>query len=422
MQEAPDDEDDVMRRALTTRMIGPSPQLADLLSQIHRDVKTTPEISRAYATRRKNACGALKVLSAKEENRLKLCWTMGMLDAISSVLNDVKTPTLDELSLNANKEARNRIVITLLHLTANKKNRMLICNAEGMLEAITQCIAGDEGESRQGCCMVLLQLVKTSETRPLLIRCPGLLDTLAKVIAVPKITPPPSVGIPSRKGYKNPYFKIFESHMSPGQSQVSGNPSGSLITPNDTTVSPEDTMCSPDETITDSEVESPRSPDQADVLGVSSGSFISPNDTTLSPGESMYSHEEEITDTEEEGLSASSSYSSCSSRSGPVTNGSHTEDHTEDHTESSESEVEGHLVEDSTCFEDSKSRGRGNCIIIQSMSEMEICFKSVDTDKDEKSENYDADPNQFLHGARLNIFGCLLCLVKSKENAVRDAL
>jgi hypothetical protein len=416
--QVPDDEDEIMRRALTTRMIGPNQQLADLLSQINRDVKTTPEIGRAYATRRKNACGALKVLSSKEENRLKLCWTTGMLDAISSVLNDVKTPTLDGLSFNANTEARNRIVNTLQNLAADKRNRMLICNTAGVLDAIKACIAGDEGESRQGCCIALLQLAKSSDTRPLIIRCPGLLDALAKVIEVPKVVPPSPVGMPSRRGYENPYLKIFESHLSPGEDHILSDPSQSFISPNDTALSPEDTMYSQqDSTFTDSDVESPRSP----------GHAISPNDTTLSPDESMYRHDE-VTDTEDDASSVSS-YSSCSSKSGSETHGSHaehtehtedhTEDHTEGHTESSESEEHSKEHANDECLEENPlSHGPGRCIIIQSMSEMEICFKSH-SDSDEKQEDdYDSDPNQFLHGARLNIFGCLLLLVKSKENAV----
>ena len=398
--EVPHDEDAIVHKVLNTRMISPNQQLADLLSQVKRDVKSTPEISRAYATRRKNACGALKVLSAKEENRLKLCWTVGVLDAIISVLNDVKAPTMDELSFKSNTEARNRMVSVLLNLASDKKNRILICNTEGMLDAVNTCIAGDERESRQGCCMVLLQLAKTSETRPLIICCPGLLDNLAKVIEVPKVLPPPPspLGTPSlRKGYENPYLKIFESTMSPSRSFAS---------PNDTTVSPENTMYSPDETLTDSDY---KSTDQV---------ALSPNDTTMSPDETIYSHDDVDTDTD-----GDSSYNSSSSSSGAGTHGSHTTDHTEEHTEqhtkgsgSEEGEKGGEQV---SIGSDEASLGQSKCIVIQSISEMEICFKSTSDEKQEENE-YDANPNQFLHSARLNIFGFLLCLVKSKDNAVSN--
>ena len=405
----PNDEE-VLRKVLATRMIAPSKQLADLLSQITRDESFTPEIGRAYATRRKNACGAIKVLSSKEENRLKLCWTKGLLDAISSVLNDVKSPTLDELSFNANTEARNRIVSVLLHLASNTKNRMLICNTARVLKAITTCIAGDEGEARQGCCMILLQLAKTTETRPLIIRTPLLLDTLSRIIEVPKMPPPQpvSTGMTPRKGYENKYLKIFESHLSPTErlrspadSQAVSEQSRSFRSPK-SPKSLDGTMYSCDQTTwTEGELESPRSHGQ---------SFLIPNDTdTTSADDTMYSHEDDVvTDTEDEASSVSSK-SSGSSRSESGTHGTPAEDNTES-SQSKDSNNDGHEF-------DRESPGPGSCIIMQSMSEMEICFKPSMVE--EKQDDYDADPNQYLHGSRLNILGLLLCLAKSKDNAVR---
>lgn len=402
---APNDEE-FLRRALATRMIAPSQQLADLLCQINRDDNAIPEIGRAYATRRKNACGAIKVLASKEENRLKLCWTKGLLDAISSVLNDVQSPTLDELSFNANNEARNRIVSVLLHLASHTKNRMLICNTTKVLKALTTCIAGDEGEARQGCCMVLLQLAKTTEARPLIIKTPLLLDTLSRIIEVPKMPPPQFVleGMTPRKGYQNPYLKIFESHLSPtdilrspASSQAVSSQSRSFRSPK----SPDGTMYSRDQTTcTDSEMESPR---------IHGRSFLISNDTdTTSADDTMYSHEDVVTDTEDE-ASCVSSKSSGSSRSGSGTHGTHAEDNTES-SQSKDWNNEGHEF-------DRESPGPGSCIILQSMSEMEICFRPSMTEK--KQDDYDADPNQYLHGSRLNILGLLLCLAKSKDNAVR---
>lgn len=63
------------------------------------------------------------------------------------------------------------------------------------------------------------------------------------------------------------------------------------------------------------------------------------------------------------------------------------------------------------------------------VEEMTISFQSndaIDTTvdggggnkKDNNEDMYDADPNRYLHGARLSVFACLLCLVKSQENAV----
>jgi hypothetical protein len=350
-------------------MIAPSKQLADLLSQIQRDEEATPEINRAYATRRKNACGALKILSAKEENRLKICWTTGVLTAIASVLADVNAVTTDKLAFNANTEARNRIVSTLLNLSVNKKNRMLICNTPGVLEAITKTIATDDGESRQGCCTVLLYLAKTSETRPLIIRCPGLLDTLSKVIEVPHHSTQQPTGGSPKKMYHNKFLKKFKSVKS-------------------------------------SEV----------AVGDDKGS---PNRSkeAVSAEEMMHSREETLSDTEDDSSSMSSDSSSTST--GSVTNGSQTHDSEEsgsdEHTDNEENS------DDDSHQEDRRPKIPKKSIVIEQMPKMEICFKTpVSVEEGEKLEevDYDADPNRFLHGARLSIFACLLCLVKNMENAV----
>ena len=66
------------------------------------------------------------------------------------------------------------------------------------------------------------------------------------------------------------------------------------------------------------------------------------------------------------------------------------------------------------------------------VEQMTISFESndaIDTTVDGGGENkkdnnedmYDADPNRYLHGARLSVFACLLCLVKSQENAVSSS-
>jgi hypothetical protein len=58
--------------------------------------------------------------------------------------------------------------------------------------------------------------------------------------------------------------------------------------------------------------------------------------------------------------------------------------------------------------------------IPQDVPKMEICFKTpMLVGMKSEDIDYDADPNRFLHGARLSTFACLLCLVKNKENAVR---
>lgn len=184
----------IVFQALRKQMLKPSPQLDELLKQIHRDCST--RIDRTFATRRKNACGALKVLVAEEENRLKIAWTSGVISAIASVLQDVQVVIQDEQNRLANIEARNRIVSVLLDLSLNKKNRLLIVSTPGLLESIAEAIAHDTGEGRQGCCTVLFYLSKTVETKSAIAKNEGLMDAISKVIEVPTWIAPQQPEIP----------------------------------------------------------------------------------------------------------------------------------------------------------------------------------------------------------------------------------
>ena len=333
-----DDLDDDVKQsmifqAFRQNMIQPSDQLTDLLSQIHRKGNS---IDRAFATRRKNACGALKILSAKDENRINLCWTVGVLPAIGSVLSDVNVDIQDDISRAANTEARNRIVSTLLNLSVNKKNRMLIVNTPGVLESVIQTILYDGGEGRQGCCTVLLYLAKTTETRKMIVKSAGMLECLSKVIEVPPepVAPPKIMG---KKGQISPK----------GQDGLQRK---RLDSPDD-----EDAL------------------EGMDTFGLKSQKKKSSSQHD-SPGK--YSISEE---------------SDASSHTG-----SHSDDG--DDSQSVESNEEG--------------------------KQLEVSFESeaspMNDGVDEKTaeDRYDADPNRFLHGARLSVFACLLCLVKSQECAV----
>ncbi len=304
-----DVDDDVRQsmifQAFRGKMIDSAVQFNQLLGQINR--KRGVAIDRTFATRRKNACGALRILSAKQENRIKICWTVGVLPAITSVLSDVNEVVPDEFTRSANTEARNRIVSTLLNLSVNKKNRMLIVNTPGVLESISQTILHDAGEGRQGCCTVLLYLAKTFEARFMIVKSAGVMDALAKVIEVPKIHPK-----------STPKSKFL--------AKIRDSPST-------------DTGCSSKSSRHSSVSHSgSRSISVSEVVGDSVASV----DSSIAPGE---------------------------------------------------------------------------------VEHMEITFETIDatvhnSSKAETDDMYDADPNRFLHGARLSIFACLLCLVKSQENAV----
>lgn len=325
-------DDDVKQsmifQAFRQNMIEPSDQLTDLLSQIHRKNNTT--IDRAFATRRKNACGALKILSAKDENRIQICWTLGVLPAIASVLSDTNAVSNNVYSMTyaANTEARNRIVGTLLNLSVNKKNRMLIVNTPGVLESMVETIKYDEGEGRQGCYTVLLYLAKTAEARKMIVKSAGMLECLSKIIEVPAAKP-----------------------------------------------------------------ESPVAPKSAPMLKKKS--------TTRD----NYMHDNMDIDTFDIGRSSSrrkysASESECSSQSG------YDDDERGEESSVGSNHSKGKMQPMDTTFESTANKA-------EALDEGE---------KKEDLDMYDADPNRFLHGARLSAFACLLCLVKSQENAVSYAL
>jgi hypothetical protein len=122
----------------------------------------------------------------------------------------------------------------------------------------------------------------------------------------------------------------------------------------------------------------------------------------------------EATVTEDESSSSVSGSESedSGSESGSGTNDGSLEDSDDENFEDDEEE-DVHKDE-----EEEKSVGVVEDLVPK---RMEICFKTL-VEQDTKVENtevdYDADPNRFLHGARLSVFACLLCLVKHKENAV----
>ena len=340
-------------QAFRQNMMQPSVQLSELLTQIHR--RGGVSIDRAFATRRKNACGALKILSAKEENRMKICWTLGVLPAIASVLSDVSEGISDDISLAANTEARNRIVSTLLNLSVSKKNRMLIVNTPGVLESMVQTIQYDTGESRQGCCTVLLYLAKTTECRSMLVKSAGMMEALSKVIEVPK----EEVVNNKKKSTRKNSIKSRLLASAPVSPLGPGSPGESTL------------------------------------------------DDTINTGRSSY-HSDISEDDDDSHSSHSGSHSSSGSHSGA-----------------------------SRDDEDGNDESVASNVPIEEVDQMEISFQTAETtlvqnttldttkkfaegedDEEVKDDFYDADPNRFLHGARLSIFACLLCCVKSKENAV----
>lgn len=171
---------------IKTTMVNPSKTLADLLTNI-----ATPEdpedVDRGFMVRRKNACGAIKVLTVDARNRRTMCWTVGVLPALTSVLDDTGTEGLtaaypDVHTRREYVEARKRAVASLLNLCTLKENRIPIFHSPGLLQAIVKVINDDKEESRQGCCAIVAFLAKTQENRLLMVQVQGLVDALNNVI------------------------------------------------------------------------------------------------------------------------------------------------------------------------------------------------------------------------------------------------
>jgi hypothetical protein len=190
---------------MKAKMIDPSKTLSDLLGSI-----VTPEggesMDRGFMVRRKNACGALKVLTSKPENRRTLCWTIGVLPALTSVLDDTGDEGLSECFPDPRTrseyiEARKRAVSSLVNLAVPKENRIPIFHSPGLVQAVTSVIVDDSFESRQGCCALVAYLCKTQDNRLLMAQVPGMLSALTSVIAPIKADEQPKPFPPGKKVY-----------------------------------------------------------------------------------------------------------------------------------------------------------------------------------------------------------------------------
>lgn len=165
-------ENDVPPKALSYKISEPD---SDLLALIHAATDES-------LVRRSNACGALKVLASKDNNRAKMCRTRGLLEAL---LTASKDDAVDSDAL----DARTRAVTTLLYLSEPKDNRLLVCRHLHMLEILVKVIDEDTGEARLRACCCLATLAKTPQNRSLICdtaKLPGVLSGLLAENAVVK--------------------------------------------------------------------------------------------------------------------------------------------------------------------------------------------------------------------------------------------
>jgi hypothetical protein len=211
------------------KMIDPSKTLADLLTAI----ATPPEgeeMDQGYMVRRKNACGAVKVLAATPANRKTLAWTVGVLPALASVLHDGGEGKLEEAFPDARVrdeyvEARKRAVSSLLSLCLLKDNRIPIFHCLNLVHGLAKTILQDTEESRQGCSAILGYLSKTPENRLLLVRVPGILDAINS--AIKPLSPADS---PRKKKYIWDLSDTDDTFSTSSGGRINSNTTGEFTT------------------------------------------------------------------------------------------------------------------------------------------------------------------------------------------------
>lgn len=170
---------------MKNQMKDPTKNLTELMEAIASP--TNGIFDRHYMVRRKNACGALKVLTANTSHRVNICWTLGILPALTSVLEDSGPDTLEDKFPNVNirrdfYEARKRALSALSYLVQPKNNKLPIFHCPGLVASLVRVIEQDDGQTRRDCCFVLAHLSKSKENRLIMSQVPGLIDAITNVI------------------------------------------------------------------------------------------------------------------------------------------------------------------------------------------------------------------------------------------------
>jgi len=170
---------------IKNRMKDPTKNLTELMEAIASPPNGL--FDRHYMVRRKNACGALKVLTVNAPHRVNICWTVGVLPALVSVLEDSGEDTLEEKFPNLSirreyVEARKRALAALVYLAGPKNNKLPIFHCPRLVASLVRVIEQDDGEARRSCCTVLAQLSKSKENRLIMAQVPGLLDAITAMI------------------------------------------------------------------------------------------------------------------------------------------------------------------------------------------------------------------------------------------------
>lgn len=161
--------------------IVPNDQLLALI-----DAAQSPSLAR-----RANAIGALRVLASssadgKKTMPIKLVRTIIVLDALTSAANH--TPILDKSQgigrdeYNTALDARTRSVSLMLLLCQPKENRLRVCYHPGLLDALVKVMEEDTSEARMLASAVVATCAKTKENRQMMAKTSRLITVLSKLL------------------------------------------------------------------------------------------------------------------------------------------------------------------------------------------------------------------------------------------------
>lgn len=124
------------------------------------------------ASRRVNACGALKALSKNEKNRLRLGRTKGVVHSLCNALRDP----------SATNEERFRCSNTLMFLSVPKKNWEAIFNADReLLPTLTMTLHDDDPRVRYNASFCIFLLAKSEANRYEIFSDVGLMTALVEI-------------------------------------------------------------------------------------------------------------------------------------------------------------------------------------------------------------------------------------------------
>jgi hypothetical protein len=193
------------------RWVQPKPELEELLLAVKGD----------SMPRRSNACGALKVLLARQpKNVFALVRTVGFLEALVFACSEdvISSPEMETALI-----ARSRAATTIMKVSEPKENRVLVTTEPGLPECLVKVVMEDTGEARAHACAALAMLAKTPANRELMVDVKDLVNVLAQVVnGAINLTLGPAVQEEKKEEAQGPFGFGSSSFTSAGEDSCDG--------------------------------------------------------------------------------------------------------------------------------------------------------------------------------------------------------